>query len=86
MANVARSTRGTREETLSRDVDALHRQIDTLGRRLAKAQQRHKKARRREYQLREAISDALFAFDHGRTQDAAGRLRDALAGGGDADA
>jgi predicted nucleic acid-binding Zn-ribbon protein len=86
MANVARSTIGTREETLSRDVDALHRQINTLGRRLAEAQARHKKTRRREGELREAIADALFAFDQGRTQDAAGRLRGALNGGGDGDA
>ncbi len=33
--------------------------------------------------LREAMADATFQFDHGRTQDAIDTLRDALDGGGD---
>jgi len=35
--------------------------------------------------LREAMSDATFQLDHGRTQDAKNTLRNALDGGGDAD-
>jgi len=34
-------------------------------------------------QLREAMADALFAFDQGRTHDAARKIRVALDGGGD---
>ena len=33
--------------------------------------------------LREAMADATFQFDHGRTQDAIDTLRDALDGRGD---
>jgi len=45
-----------------------------------------KEARQRRDSLQEAIADAIFAFDHGRTQDAIDTLRDVLDGGGDADA
>jgi len=45
-----------------------------------------KEARQKRDNLQEAMADAIFAFDHGRTQDAIDTLRDALDGGGDADA
>jgi hypothetical protein len=42
-----------------------------------------KEARQKRDNLQEAIADAIFAFDHGRTQDAIDTLRNALDGGGE---
>jgi predicted nucleic acid-binding Zn-ribbon protein len=59
MARVADTTRSSREETLSRDVDALHRQINTLAKRLSEAQARCRKAEEKGEHYMHTMAKAL---------------------------
>ena len=63
MTRVADTMRSSREETLSRDVDALHRQVNTLALRLARAQERVKQLEEENAVLREAHEEICRAFD-----------------------